>query len=83
MIRARLNPVTTGRDVYPKCSCDGGCSDCVTEMAGELEAVQAVINVVQYGKSPWQLPLAAGGVAELLAQALWGPRDRPPAPLEG
>ena len=85
MTRARLNPVSTSLNVWPKCSCAAldPCSDCANEMASELESILAVVNVVQYGKSPWQLPLAEGGVAELLAAALWGPRDMPPAPLEG
>lgn len=72
--RIRINPVSTSIDVYPKCSCDGTCTDCAHEMAGELQSVLAVLNTVQYDKNPYQLPLVAGGVAELVAQALWGPR---------
>jgi len=63
--------VNTSIDHYPACSCDGTCSDCAKEMATELLSVLAVLNCVQYDKNPYQLPLVKGGVAELVANALW------------
>lgn len=71
-MRARTNFVNTAIDIYPKCSCDGTCAKCAKELAVELESVLAVLNCCQYDKNPYQLPLAKGGVAELVAKALWG-----------
>jgi hypothetical protein len=73
-MKARTNFVNTAIDYYPECSCDGTCTKCAEEMAGELLSVLAVLNCCQYDKNPYQLQLKEGGVAELVAKAIWGDR---------
>jgi hypothetical protein len=70
--RASTNFVHTGIDHYPECTCDGTCPKCAEEMASELLSVLAVLNLCQYDKDPYQLELKKGGVAELVAKAIWG-----------
>jgi hypothetical protein len=73
-MKARTNFVNTSIDHYPECSCDGTCPQCAEEMAGELLSVLAVLNCCQYEKDPYLLQLKEGGVAELVAKAIWGDR---------